>query len=178
MFQPPQIAIEERPQIRDAVFQHRQPVDADAEGEALPFVRVDPGGFQHLRVHHAGPEDFHPVVALAHVQLAAFPRTAQVDLGRRFGEGEVRGAESQIDMVDLEAIWHEEDLDLLNKLITRHEQYTGSRRARFILDNWSEMAGKFVKVMPVEYRRALERLRESEEGCDEYTPFTEEVFSG
>ncbi len=33
-----------------------------------------------------------------------------------------------------------------------------------ILDNWQEMSGKFVKVMPIDYRKALDRLREREAG--------------
>ena len=32
-----------------------------------------------------------------------------------------------------------------------------------ILDNWREMSGKFVKVMPIDYRKALERLRQREQ---------------
>ena len=39
--QPAQIAVKERAQIRDAVFQHRHPVDAHAEGKALPFRRIN-----------------------------------------------------------------------------------------------------------------------------------------
>jgi glutamate synthase domain-containing protein 3 len=39
----------------------------------------------------------------------------------------------------------------------RHHQYTGSSVARRILDNWDDFVGKFVKVMPTEYRRVLER---------------------
>ncbi len=61
-----------------------------------------PAGLQHVGVHHAGAEDLHPVVALADLQLPAFPRTAQIDLGRRFGEREMRGAEPQFHLVDLE----------------------------------------------------------------------------
>jgi glutamate synthase (NADPH/NADH) large chain len=33
--------------------------------------------------------------------------------------------------------------------------YTGSARAKLILDNWSTYLPKFIKVMPTEYRRAL-----------------------
>jgi len=40
------------------------------------------------------------------------------------------------------------------------------------------MAGRFVKVMPIDYRRALDRLRDREEVGDEATPATEEVFRG
>jgi glutamate synthase (NADPH/NADH) large chain len=43
-------------------------------------------------------------------------------------------------------------------LIQRHLLYTGSDRARRILENWAAYAQKFVKVMPVEYRRALAEM--------------------
>ena len=85
---------------------------------------------------------------------------------------------TNLDMVELESLWHKEDQELLRDLITRHEKWTASRQARRILDDWREMAGKFVKVMPIDYRRALKRLREREEVGDETTPATEEVFSG
>ncbi|MHC4402406.1 MAG: glutamate synthase large subunit [Planctomycetota bacterium] len=83
-----------------------------------------------------------------------------------------------LDMVDLESIWREEDEELLYDLVRRHCQWTGSRQARRTLENWQEMAGKFVKVMPIDYRKALERLREREQVDGEQTPATEEVFSG
>jgi glutamate synthase (NADPH/NADH) large chain len=83
-----------------------------------------------------------------------------------------------LDMVDLESLWKEEDEALLHHLIARHHEWTGSEQARRILDSWDEMAGKFVKVMPIDYRKALERLREREEPGDSFTPATEEVFHG
>jgi glutamate synthase domain-containing protein 2/glutamate synthase domain-containing protein 1/glutamate synthase domain-containing protein 3 len=83
-----------------------------------------------------------------------------------------------LDMVELEPIWHDEDAELLHDLITRHHRWTGSQQAARILDNWHEMAGKFVKVMPIDYRQALERLREREQVAGEQTPATEEVFHG
>ena len=43
----------------------------------------------------------------------------------------------------------------LKQLIENHMHYTDSTRARDILDNWSDYLPKFVKVMPVDYRRAL-----------------------
>jgi glutamate synthase (NADPH/NADH) large chain len=39
--------------------------------------------------------------------------------------------------------------------IEKHLRYTGSTRAKLILDNWGQYLPKFVKVMPTEYRRAL-----------------------
>jgi glutamate synthase domain-containing protein 3 len=83
-----------------------------------------------------------------------------------------------LDMVDLESIWHREDERLLHRLISRHHQWTGSQRAARILDNWQEMSGRFVKVMPIDYRKALQRLREREAVNAEQTAATEEVFRG
>ncbi|GBF26508.1 ferredoxin-dependent glutamate synthase 1 [bacterium MnTg02] len=58
------------------------------------------------------------------------------------------------------------DSERLYQLIENHLHYTGSTRARHILDNWDSYLPKFVKVMPVEYRRALqetERRQAAEE---------------
>jgi glutamate synthase (NADPH/NADH) large chain len=81
-----------------------------------------------------------------------------------------------LDMVELESIWQEEDSRVLHDLISRHYQWTGSQQARRILDNWHEMAGKFVKVMPIDYRKALERFRERDHVKADQTLATEEVF--
>ena len=83
-----------------------------------------------------------------------------------------------LDMVDLESIYQEEDLRVLHDLIRRHHQWTGSVQAQRILDNWQEMSGKFVKVMPIDYRKALERQRAQEAVRADQTPATEEVFRG
>ena len=50
------------------------------------------------------------------------------------------------------------DAERLHMLIETHARYTGSTRAREILDHWDDYKGKFRKVMPVEYRRALKEL--------------------
>ena len=47
------------------------------------------------------------------------------------------------------------DEAILKGLIERHFKYTGSTRARNLLDEWSTMRSKFVKVFPSEYKRAL-----------------------
>jgi glutamate synthase (NADPH/NADH) large chain len=51
------------------------------------------------------------------------------------------------------------DAERLRILVERHLLYTGSARARFLLDNWEREIGSFVKVMPVDYRRALLELK-------------------
>ncbi|MGV2866338.1 glutamate synthase-related protein [Achromobacter sp. AGC39] len=60
-------------------------------------------------------------------------------------------------------IWHsaqrggerETDETILRRLVEDHFRYTGSYRAREILGDWEASRGKFVKVMPTDYRRAL-----------------------
>ena len=44
---------------------------------------------------------------------------------------------------------------ILKGLIERHFKYTGSTRARVLLDDWNNARAKFVKVFPTEYKRAL-----------------------
>jgi glutamate synthase (NADPH) large chain len=51
---------------------------------------------------------------------------------------------------------------LLKGLIEKHLHFTGSARARKILAEWSDYLPKFVKVMPVEYRRALQELADTQ----------------
>ncbi len=53
--------------------------------------------------------------------------------------------------------WHgnETDEEQLKRLLQDHNRWTGSKRARELLDNWTEARAKFVKVFPNEYKRAL-----------------------
>ena len=55
------------------------------------------------------------------------------------------------------AIWHRDQTDeaQLKKLLEDHHRWTGSKRARELLDHWNEARAKFVKVFPNEYKRAL-----------------------
>ncbi|QDZ02780.1 glutamate synthase large subunit [Nitratireductor mangrovi] len=64
--------------------------------------------------------------------------------------------------VDVSGDMTRHDEERLVQLISNHMHYTGSTRAKDILDNWADYRPKFRKVMPVEYRRALiemERMR-------------------
>jgi glutamate synthase (NADPH/NADH) large chain/glutamate synthase (ferredoxin) len=51
---------------------------------------------------------------------------------------------------------------LLRRLLEEHNRWTGSRRARELLDSWSESRAKFVKVFPNEYKRALAEMHDRE----------------
>jgi glutamate synthase (NADPH/NADH) large chain len=59
------------------------------------------------------------------------------------------------------ATWHGGECDeiTLKSLVERHFRYTGSEKARAILDDWNRQRGLFVKVFPHEYRRALGQAR-------------------
>jgi len=58
--------------------------------------------------------------------------------------------------------WHggESDEQQLKRLLQEHNRWTGSKRARELLDTWSESRLKFVKVFPNEYKRALIERKE------------------
>jgi glutamate synthase (NADPH/NADH) large chain len=71
----------------------------------------------------------------------------------------LESAERQAHLSDASS-WHwgRADEDILRELIQRHFRYTGSFRAKAILENWASMRGQFIKVMPLEYRKALVKL--------------------
>jgi glutamate synthase (NADPH/NADH) large chain len=50
------------------------------------------------------------------------------------------------------------DAERLRILLERHHLHSGSKRARALLDDWDNALGKFVKVMPTDYARALKQL--------------------
>ncbi|WP_420875710.1 glutamate synthase large subunit [Prosthecomicrobium hirschii] len=61
-------------------------------------------------------------------------------------------------LVDVMSDMTRHDGERLRQLIENHAHYTGSERAKTILANWGEYLPKFRKVMPVEYRRALQEM--------------------
>ena len=62
------------------------------------------------------------------------------------------------------------DAERLHQLISNHARYTGSARAKEILANWETYKGKFRKVMPVEYRRALTELEAQQSDARQLAP--------
>jgi glutamate synthase (ferredoxin) len=92
--------------------------------------------------------------------------------GRNFGAGMSGGIAYVYDkdadfsnhcnmaMIDLEPLDDEEDLDLVHGLLERHMEYTGSTVADGILRQWPQVAERFVKVMPTDYRRVLQQRQQ------------------
>ncbi len=60
--------------------------------------------------------------------------------------------------VDIRHSLSQNDVQILRTLIERHRHYTNSTRAKLVLENWDVYVTKFVKIMPVDYRRALREL--------------------
>ncbi len=65
-------------------------------------------------------------------------------------------------MVELENVVADEDVQTLRTMIENHVRYTGSRKARMVLDAWPMMLPRFVKVMPLDYKRVLSERKAAE----------------
>jgi len=79
--------------------------------------------------------------------------TAMVQMEPVLSEAEQEGKVSR-------DLWHQGKSDeaILKGMIEDHARHTGSMQAKQILENWNACRGKFVKVFPNEYRRALGEL--------------------
>jgi len=89
--------------------------------------------------------------------------------GRNFGAGMSGGVAYVLDaggnfasmcnqeMVALETLEYEEEIAILKGLIEEHLEYTGSAVAKRVLDDWDRSLEHFVKVMPMDYKRVLQK---------------------
>ncbi|HEY9199426.1 MAG TPA: hypothetical protein VIR60_08670, partial [Gammaproteobacteria bacterium] len=95
---------------------------------------------------------------LAMVELQPVPEEdiALEALEHQGGDLETHGS------VDVRADMTRYDALRLRGLIEKHLHYTNSSRARYILDNWNACLPRFVKVMPVDYRHALEKMKQTQ----------------
>ena len=71
-----------------------------------------------------------------------------------------------LDMVDLEQVTSRSDEEELREMIEKHLAFTGSQRAAVILEDWSSFLPKFIKVFPMEYRRALGQMSREDEATE------------
>ena len=69
---------------------------------------------------------------------------------------------ANLEMVELETPDKPEDRETIKRLLENHFKYTGSTKAKAILDDWEKELRWFVKVMPTDYRRVLEHQAEIE----------------
>ena len=92
------------------------------------------------------------------------------DIGRNFAAGMSGGiayiydADGQTasrintEMVDLEGMEQAEDAIGLKEFLERHLEYTGSQKAKALLNDWKASLARFIKVMPRDYKRAMAEM--------------------
>ncbi|NRD79990.1 glutamate synthase large subunit [Bacillus sp. BRMEA1] len=64
------------------------------------------------------------------------------------------------ELIEFESVSSRDDLAELKELIENHFNYTGSVKAKMILDNWEVYAGVFVKVIPRDFKQMIELIQE------------------
>ena len=91
------------------------------------------------------------------------------DIGRNFAAGMSGGVayiykstnfdkrNFNLEMIEFENPSNQ-DLDLVKKLIENHFTYTSSKIAERFLNNWDKESKNFIKIMPTEYKLALEKM--------------------
>ena len=108
--------------------------------------------------------DFEKRCNLAMVELEPMPE--EDDMARKHQSGDLE-SHGRVDI--LRNNMSGNDVERLVTLLENHVRYTGSRRAQEILDNQDVYLPKFVKVMPVEYRRALQEMAPTQTVLSAYT---------
>ncbi len=73
------------------------------------------------------------------------------------GDSNYESNKFNLEMVELENLEKQDEETLFNS-ISNHFKYTESKKAKKILDSWSKEMKKFIKVMPTDYKRALQIL--------------------
>ena len=92
-------------------------------------------------------------------------------------ESQLFDTRCNLETVDVEVISSDTDKNVLKALIQDHVKYTGSEYAANILRDWTEILPRFVKVMPIDYREALARIKAKESKESESVDMTEEVYT-
>jgi glutamate synthase (NADPH/NADH) large chain len=62
-------------------------------------------------------------------------------------------------MVELTPVMEQEDQDFIQTWLQRHVEYTGSTVAQMVLENWYDYMPRFIKVLPLEYKRVLQERK-------------------
>src|ERR1043166_605727 len=83
-----QIVFVKQPDVVDPIPDHRNPLDAEAEGPASPYLRIVAHVLEDLGMHHATAGDFQPF--LAHL---ARERATEINFKARLGIAEIMRAE-------------------------------------------------------------------------------------
>lgn len=68
-----------------------------------------------------------------------------------------------IEAVLLEKLEKTDEINEVKEMIEKHLKYTRSQRAQWVLDNWTQLAPKFVRVIPKDYKRMMEAIERAHE---------------
>lgn len=93
-----------------------------------------------------------------------------------YDENQLFDTRCNLEMVEIEPVVEEEDKKVLYDMITKHTEYTNSKQGLRLLENWEESLPLFVKVMPQDYKKALEKLMAREMIESDSETVTEEVY--
>ena len=81
-------------------------------------------------------------------------------------ENKFRNGLCNTETIEFETL-SESDANELKALVEKHVLYTNSEKGKYLLETWHLTLDSFVKVMPTEYKAALERLEKEEEMVEE-----------
>jgi glutamate synthase domain-containing protein 3 len=81
-------------------------------------------------------------------------------------------------MVDLEILINPTEIKFVKQMIENHYRYTNSKRAKEILENWENEIKNFVKVIPGDYKLALQKLEEENQSGLNQQEEIEEALHG
>jgi glutamate synthase (NADPH) large chain len=95
------------------------------------------------------------------------------DTGKNFGAGMSGGiayvladneeefaALTNSQMVSFESLTDQGEINQVKTLVQNHFNYTGSSKANYVLENWEEVVRRFIKVIPNDYKRMIEKIEE------------------
>jgi glutamate synthase domain-containing protein 3 len=92
-------------------------------------------------------------------------------------ENQLFDTRCNLEMVDIEPVIESVDSEFLSRYISKHIKYTQSKYASQVIKEWDEYLPYFVKIIPVEYRRALERIKDQDSRDSDQVGMTEEVYA-
>lgn len=95
------------------------------------------------------------------------------DVGKNFGAGMSGGIayvlvgdvdalkeKCNMEMIDFEELYETNELHAVRQLVMDHYYYTKSSKAMKLLDRWEEMSGQFIKIVPKDYKKMLDKINQ------------------
>ncbi len=94
LFEEPHVVLREHSQVFYLVFEVGNALDTHTEGITAVHLAVDAAGVEYIGIDHAAAQNLYPTGVFAEgAPFTAADVARDVHFGRRFGEGEVGGAE-------------------------------------------------------------------------------------